>query len=702
VTVPEGGPDVAGAGWRAGWATSASAIFLGALLLFGIQPIIAKRLLPWFGGSAAVWLTCLVFFQTTLLAGYLYAHALHGRFSPRAQCAVHVGALILSLPTLTRLVAPGPAVELGAQPTFGVLRLLALTIGLPYLLLASTSPLLQAWLAREPGAAPPYRLYALSNLASLGAILGYPVLVEPSIPWRMQAIGWAVAYWAFALLSAVAALRLARGSVAGPPVPVAVVEPFAPPTWAERSLWTGLAACASLLLLAVTAHMTLQIVPAPLLWVVPLGAYLLSFVICFEWPRFYWRPAWIGLLPVALAGIAFLARQGHDDLVAVWRVSLLVAGLFICCMVCHGEIARRRPGAARLTTYYLTIALGGALGGLFAGVVAPLSFAQLVELPLGLILMGLGGVLAGLQALWPRLGRPGRLIAVAVLPFALGVYATYVIEGMRDATRGYRLVRSFYGQLGVMDEGESGTESAARTLVHGGIIHGTQWRHDSQRRSPTTYYCETSGVGRALALLPTSRGRRVGVVGLGAGTLVAFGRRGDVYRVYEINPMVVRLAETEFTFLQESAAEVVVRLGDARRTLEGEPPQGFDLLAVDAFSGDSIPAHLLTREALALYARHLAREGILAIHVSNRFVDFEPVVAAGALALQRPAVSALGEESAARLCYASQWILIPPRDGRSRYPAIWQFGTQLDPTPGFRAWTDELWSLYPVLRTDLR
>jgi SAM-dependent methyltransferase len=649
-----------------------------------------------------VWITCLVFFQTALLAGYLHAHALHRRLSPWAQCAVHVGALMLSLPTLTWLLAPGPAVALDADPTLGVLRLLTLTIGLPYVLLASTSPLLQAWLVRQPGAAPPYRLYALSNLASLGALLGYPILVEPSIPWRPQAIGWAAAYAGFALLSAVAALRAARGSASGLSAPDGIAEPTAAPSWVERGLRTGLAACASLLLLAVTAHITQHIVPAPLLWVVPLAAYLLSFVICFEWPRLYWRPVWMGLLPVALVGMAYLMRQGLNELAALWRVTLFVAGLFACCMVCHGEIARRRPGAASLTTYYLLIALGGALGGLFAGVVAPLSFAQPVELPLGLVLTGLGGVLVSLQALWPRLGRYGRPAAVALLPFALGVYTTYVVEGMRASTRGYRIVRSFYGQLGVRDDGEEGTETAARTLVHGGIIHGSQWRDDSRRRFPTTYYCETSGVGRALALLPTSRGRRVGVVGLGAGTLVAYGRRGDVYRVYEINPLVVRLAETEFTFLHESAAEFSVLLGDARRKLEGEPPQEFDQLAVDAFSGDSIPAHLLTQEALALYVRHLAPGGILAVHVSNRFVDFEPVLAAGALALRRPAVNVLGEGDSARLCYNSQWVLIPPTDGRTRYPALWQFGSTLDPTPGFRPWTDELWSLYPVLRKGLR
>jgi hypothetical protein len=651
-----------------------------------------------------VWITCLVFFQIALLAGYLYAHVLHRWLSGREQSVAHVGALLLSLPALKALLDSGPSPRPDGDPTVGVLSLLAMTIGLPYVLLASTGPLLQAWLVRRPGTAPPYRLFALSNLASLVALLGYPVLIEPSTPWRRQAVGWALAYLGFALLSVAAALRAARVTPAksfGPPTPPTpdnAGEASAAPSRGERSLWTGLAACASLLLLAVTAHVTQQIVPAPLLWVVPLGAYLLTFVVCFEWPRLYWRPLWIGLLPIALVGIPYLTRQGLDELAATWRAGLFVAGLFACCMVCHGEIARRRPGSRHLTTYYLLIALGGALGGLFAGVAAPLLFRHVVELPLGLILTGLLGVLVSLQALWPRLGRHGRLAAVAVLPFALGLYATHVVDAARASTRAYRVVvRSFYGQLEVRDDGEPGTETASRTLVHGGIIHGTQWRDDTRRRYPTTYYCETSGVGRAIALLPTDRGRRVGVVGLGAGTLVAFGRPGDVYRVYEINPQVVRLAETEFTFLRESAAEVAVLLGDARRRLEGEPPQAFDLLAVDAFSGDSIPAHLLTEEALALYTRHLAPAGILAVHVSNRFVDFDPVLAAGARALGRPAINVLGDGAEVRLCYHSQWILIPPREGRTQYPALWQLGTPLEPTPGFRPWTDDLWSLYPVL-----
>jgi spermidine synthase len=680
---------------------SASAIGLGALLLFGIQPVIAKRLLPWFGGSVAVWITCLVFFQTALLAGYLYAFALHRWLSAREQSIAHVVALALSLAALPRFLGAGWRAGPDGDPMLGVLSVLATTIGLPYVLLASTGPLLQAWLARRPGAAPPYRLFALSNLASLAALLGYPVLVEPSISWGRQAISWAVGYLAFMLLSVLAALRAARPHPPAPATAGDAGEPAAPRA-ADLALWTALAACGSLLLLALTAHITQQIVPAPLLWVVPLAAYLLTFVICFEWPWLYWRPIWLGLLPVALVGTSYLTRKGIGELAAIWNVLLFVAGLFACCMVCHGEIARRRPAPRYLTTYYLLIALGGALGGLFAGVAAPLWFRHLVELPLGLVLAALLWVIVTLDLVWPRFPRHFRLALVALLPFALGLYAAYVIDSARAGVSGYRVVlRSFYGQLAVQDGGISDTETSKRTLVHGGIIHGSQWRGRDHRRWPTTYYCETSGVGRALASLPTDRGRRVGLVGLGAGTLITYGRPGDVYRVYEINPLVLRLAETEFTYLEDSRAEVAVILGDARRRLEGEPPQRFDLLAVDAFSGDSIPAHLLTEEALALYLRHLAPGGVLALHVSNRFVDFDPVLAAGAQALGRPAINALDDGDLERQCYHSQWIMIPAVPGGAMAASLTELGKPLAPKPGFRQWTDDRWSLYPVLQTGL-
>jgi SAM-dependent methyltransferase len=464
----------------------------------------------------------------------------------------------------------------------------------------------------------------------------------------------------------------------------------------------ALAACASLLLLALTAHVTQQIVPAPLLWVVPLAAYLLTFVICFEWPRVYWRPAWLLLLPGALVGTAYLTRKSVGELAAIWSVLLFVGGLFVCCMVCHGEVARRRPAPRHLTTYYLLIALGGALGGLFAGVASPLLFRHLIELPLALVLMGLLWVIVTLQVLWPRLHRHFRLALVAALPFAFGLHVAYVIDSARVGVAGYRVVlRSFYGQLAVQDGGVTGTESERRTLVHGGIIHGTQWRDPARRRLPTTYYCEASGVGRVLAMLPTGRARRVGVVGLGTGTLVTYGRPGDVYRVYEINPQVLRLAETEFTYLSDSAAEVAVLLGDARRRLEGEPPQRFDLLAVDAFSGDSIPAHLLSEEALLLYLRHLAPDGVLALHVSNRFVDFDPVLAVGAQALGRPAINALEDGDVERPCYHSQWILIPAAPGAPMSESLAKLGRPLEPRLGFRAWTDDRWSLYPILQPGL-
>ena len=360
----------------------------------------------------------------------------------------------------------------------------------------------------------------------------------------------------------------------------------------------------------------------------PLAAYLLTFVICFEWPWLYWRPIWLGLLPVALVGTSYLTRKGIGELAAIWKVLLFVAGLFACCMVCHGEIARRRPAPRYLTTYYLLIALGGALGGLFAGVAAPLWFRHLVELPLGLVLAALLWVIVTLDLLWPRFPRHFRLALVAVLPFALGLYAAYVIDSARAGVSGYRVVlRSFYGQLAVQDGGISDTETSKRTLVHGGIIHGTQWRGSDHRRWPTTYYCETSGVGRALASLPTDRGRRVGMVGLGAGTLVTYGRPGDVYRVYEINPLVLRLAETEFTYRRIPRAGGRRHPGDARRRWKGSRP-AIDLSPSthSRATESGAPPH---RGGAGTHLRHSHRAGS-SRSTSNRFVDFDPVLAAGA------------------------------------------------------------------------
>ncbi len=497
-----------------------------------------------------------------------------------------------------------------------------------------------------------------------------------------------------------AALRAAQGSSSGPRLPDEVVEPSAAPSWAERGLVAGLGVCGSLLLLAVTAHITQHIVPAPLLWVVPLGVYLLSFVVCFEWPRLYWRPVWIGLLPVALVGMAYLARQGLDELTTLWRVALFVAGLLVCCMVCHGEIARRRPGAEHLTAYYLLIALGGALGGLLGGVAAPLLSRYLVELPVGLILTGAFGALVSLQALWPRLGAYGRLPAVAVLWFALGIYATHAVEGMRASTRGYRLVtRSFYGQLAVREDGQPGSENASRSLIHGGIIHGTQWWDDARRRLPTTYYCETSGVGRALALLPTDRGRRVGMIGLGAGTLVAFGRPDDVYRVYEINPQVLRLAETDFTFLHDTASRG--RRRDRRRAAEARrgaaPGVRSDRRRRVLRGLDSgAPPHAGGARALCQAPR---------ARWHPRRSHLEPLrrlrPGPGRRSLGDPAPGGqrhtpMGMASGSATARSGSSSL--PSDGRRRYPALWEFGSKLEPTRGFRPWTDDLWSLYPVLR----
>ena len=526
------------------------------------------------------------------------------------------------------------------------------------------------------------------------------------MPWRRQAMGWALAYAGFAALSVAAALRVARARETGAPSavpPADGAEAAAPPHWVDRSLWIVLAACASLLLLAVTLHIT-QHVPAPLLWVVPLAAYLLSFVLCFEWPRLYWRPIWLVLLPAALVGMAYLMKEEIDAAGFVRRGALFVGALFVCCMVCHGEIVRRRPGARYLTTYYLLIALGGALGGLFAGVVAPLAFIRLVELPVGLLLTGVLWVLVSLLVLWPRLGPMASRRPSPCCPSLLGIYVTYVVEAAagrdpRVPDHGPELLRSARG-AGRGASGGRGRLPDAHPRRHHPRHAVARTSRGGGCRRPTT--ATTPGWGaRWPSCRPIARG---GSAWWGSGrarwrpTGVRATCSGSTRSTPRCSGWPRRSSRSCRTRGPRSRSSSATR-GSG---MEGEPPQELDLLAVDAFSGDAVPGHLLTQEALELYTRHLAPDGILALHVSNRFVDFDPVLAAGAHALRRPVVNVTVEGDSDRLCYYSQWILIPPRDGRRRYPALWQYGTKVELRPGFRPWTDELWSLYPVLRKDIR
>lgn len=671
----------------------ATTVFLSAFLLFQIQPVVAKMILPWFGGSSSVWSTCIVFFQAELLLGYAYVHWLHEKVSARRQPLVHVGVLVLSLVTLPVAADPswkGMALE---HPGWSVLAVLAGAVGAPYLLLSTTGPLMQAWYARSfpvsAGCAKPYRLYALSNLASMLALLSYPVLVEPALTVGSQALAWSVGYAVFVVAGLATAL-FARHRMAHvestEPVDTSPATPA--PRWRECLLWIGLSASASILLLAITRHLTQDVAPVPFLWVVPLSIYLLSFILCFDAPRYYVRGWFLAALPLAFLALDRVLDGGMG---VPLLITLLSVSLFVFCMVCHGELVRRRPPVRHLTLFYLMLSVGGALGGVLVGLVAPAVFTAYFELPIGLFLCAA----LVIAVLWREL----RPLWRALLLVALLGYGWRLADISLDYVDGYRrVVRNFYSQLRVADETDPRL-GALRLMRHGSVNHGEQYMAAPLRKEPTAYYCEKSGIGRAIRGLPQTAPLKLGVVGLGTGTLATYGRAGDEMRIYEINEQVLELARSEFTYLSDTKATIVPVLGDGRLMLERETPQQFDLLAMDAFSGDSIPTHLLTLEAMRTYFGHLKPDGLLAVHITNRYLDMRPVMASAAQHFGKVALIYTFEPDEEDLyCRHSSWVLLMSPERAAALPATLQDGEKLVPPAGFRPWTDSFSNLLGILK----
>jgi len=669
-------------------------ILVSAFLLFQVQPVIARIILPWFGGSAGVWTTCLLFFQSVLLLGYLYSHWLYRKLRPRAQMLAHMGLLALSLAVLPIWPSASWKPTGGADPTLRILALLAVTVGLPYFLLSTTGPLLQAWYARRYRGAMPYRLYALSNAGSMFALISYPLLFEPWLGTRHQALSWSWAYGVFILLCGATAW-LGRETALPPPEPPSDTADHARRTF----FWIALPACASILLLAITNHLTQNVAAIPFLWILPLSIYLLSFILTFEGARWYRRTTFLGLFAVSVGSMAYaLSPEFQNNPIKV-MIPFFSVGLFICCMVCHGELARLKPHAGHLTFFYVMIALGGALGGVFVALVAPHVFSGFYELPVGLAACACV-VLTALRAdpesiLAGPWIQPAPLGA-ALLTVAVAGYLGFVVHERASSAR--VLARNFYGGLRVVDEtADDDSGEPVRRLLHGTITHGEQYLNPKFQGRPTTYYGPNSGVGRAIRQDGESGPVRVGVIGLGTGTLAAYGRAGDYFRFYEINPLVLRLANTEFTYLKICKARLDVALGDARLSLEREPSENFDVLAVDAFSSDAIPVHLLTREAFVLYFRHLKPDGVLAVHVSNKHLNLTPVVKLAAASLGKDA-RLVDTEDEENDIFGSTWVLVTSAAGFFERPLMRTAAVAV-PLPGkMRMWTDDYSNLFQILK----
>jgi len=590
----------------------AGTIFLSAFLLFLVQPIVAKQILPWFGGSSAVWTTALVFFQSTLLAGYAYAD-LTSRFGVRRQMLLHIALLVLSLATLPILAASDWKPSGDEEPVLRILLLLAVTIGLPYFLLSSTTPLLQSWYWQRFRTAVPYRLFALSNFASLLGLLGFPFLLEPWFDLIELGWGWSLAYALFVAGctgTAWVSLRNRSDSAAAAHGAAPAARSAPAPTWSAQFTWLALAAMGSIMLLAVSNHVTQNIASVPFLWVLPLSIYLLSFILTFDHPRWYRRGVFIAALTILTPLMAFLI----PSLELKWVVSVFFGGLFVACMFCHGELAALKPDPRWLTRFYLMLSVGGALGAVLVAVVAPMVLQGYFEVNIAL------GLLALLMSL--RMTGVWRVLGIAVF----GLTAFLGVRGAQEYGRDVRVMtRDFYGVVRTRDQGNP---APYRSMFHGGIVHGGQLLGAEFRNQPSDYFGPSSGYGRLFEALNSlqPQPRKVGIIGLGAGVLASYGRKGDTLVFYEIRPRVVDVANDEFTFLRDTAAKVSVVMGDGRLSLEREEPQKYAVLGIDAFASDSIPMHLVTREAMALYVRHLAPDGVIVFQATNRYIDINPVV----------------------------------------------------------------------------
>jgi len=673
-------------------------IFLSAFLLFQLQPMIGRYILPWFGGGPTVWSSCLLFFQMFLLAGYAYAHWLGSRPNVRFQVAVHIGLLLVSLAFLP--LHPNVAIWKNASvndPSGRILFLLTVTVGVPYVLLSATAPLVQRWYVIGNPERSPWRFYALSNFGSFLALLSYPFIFEPLLRLRTQGSIWSAFYLLFALLCGWSAWRLMHvKSVQSSALDS--TESAKRPAAATVVFWLGLSACGSTLLVATSNQISQDIAVSPFLWVAALAIYLLTFVLAFESDRFYRRTTFAIFAGLA-APVACALPSISIGLSLRSQLLVYLVALFVTCMVCQGELARSRPPSRYLTTFYLTIAAGGALGGVFVALIAPHLFTEFSEYQIGLAaacLLGfLGWMRTGALAQWTSRNLAIRLPLMALLIGGFTAMVATVTTGKQGSLAS---VRDFYGILRVTPRKDD--NGPFRELQHGRTRHGFEYLQSARRDWPTSYYGPHSGVAIALNALEKPN-RRIAVVGLGAGTLAAWGRPGDTFRFYEINPDVEQIARNWFSFLADSKAHTEVVLGDARVQMERELALGhsgrFDLMAVDAFSSDSIPIHLLTTECADIYRKHLAPGGVLALHISNRALNLDPVARGMANYLGWTAVQILSGDNPETGESSSRWVLMTSdkefldRAGLAHHLSGWSSRAPV-------TWTDDFASLWHVLK----
>jgi hypothetical protein len=711
-----------------GIALFALTVFLSAYLLFQVQPLISKFILPWFGGSPTVWTTAMLFFQSVLFGGYVYAHLLTRHGSPRVQAGVHVTLLVVAAMLAVFVIPDASFKPTGDDNPIGqILLLLGLSVGLPYFCLATTGPLIQYWFARSGAGGSVFRLYALSNVGSFLALLSFPYVFEPVLELTQLGRYWTWGFWVFALLCATVALQVLRMGRAPAVKSVGMPETgtadlLAEPTLARRIGWIVLPALASLAFIATTDHVSHDVAPEPRLWIATLSLYLLTFIVCFDHPRWY-RRGWVAA--IGLVAVLFVA--GRDEIpgwfglewdfgVAEVRWIHLVA-MFIVCLMAHGELYRQRPTNPRyLTEFYLWMSFGGACGGLFVALVATSFFNDYYEWSLFLV-AAIGLACFILASLWGVAGFRTNVVAAAACVVLVGLVLFWEdplhwrdVSSLEYTDVRLHQSRNFYGTVSVEERRYHDHPSENyRVFYSGSITHGVQYLDPAKRRLPITYYSEGSGVGETLRYAQARRpSMRVAIIGLGAGTLATYAREDDQYDFYEINPEAVRIASHWFDNVANCRArskQVVV--GDARLKLEQLPDDvRYDVIVLDAFTGDSVPIHLLTREAFQVYRRHLRPDGFIAVHITNTYLNLYPVVRRQAEAL------AMGFRNKYQLADLDRnirrnhyFIITDDREYLQRYPSVNRqyfddngtFVREEDPNlPGVPLWTDHFSSLNPI------
>lgn len=683
-------------------------IFLSAFLLFQIQPIVARFMLPTFGGASNVWTVCLVFFQIFLLLGYWYAYLLDRWLSPFKQACVHAALVCVSLVAYLPLsVKPATGASEYDSPLIAIVYLLVSTVGLPYALISASGPLFQNWFRTQFPHKNTYRLYALSNVGSLLGLLSYPFLIEPVLSLQQQALFWSVGFFLYFLWT-LACLWTLRNVSSIASEPEGIHSGAVNLNAADVIIWVSMAAIATTLLLATTNKITMDIASVPFLWILPLTLYLLSFIICFDRSSWYDRRFWIPLLfVVTIVGLNALLRSSTPSI--YFQLFAYLSVLFVGCMVCHGELYRLRPNPKLLTRYYLLISFGGAVGGVFVALVAPKIFDGYIELQLSWVALFF---VSGLCVIATSRFRNRLFDLSAQLGWTVWIVFLSLFLFYFSATEKQNVlqqVRGFYGVLKLVStelpvNHASGADRYLR-LLNGSIVHGGEfYKNDEALFLPSSYYSAESGIGKAIKYtFPDEGGLDVGVVGMGVATISTLCKTCESLLFYEIDQNVVEFERKYFSNLERIRAEGVdanVLIGDGRLLLDQQfelnaRPQ-FDVLAVDAFSGDSIPVHLLTREAIDLYMKHLRAKGVLAIHVSNRHLDLSAVVGSLATDLGLKAALVLDRPGEDKLTFQSDWIVLSRDD--EFFKRIASDSVSILELQSGHSWTDEYSNLLGVLR----